>query len=510
MSAPKLLIDTNVFIDLEDAAAVPKEFAELTELAGRHSVGVYVHAAAIDDIQRDKNEARRAVTLSKLAKFPRIAKVMGLTDATLAADFGPLAKPNDVVDAALLHALRIGVAAFVVTQDRGLHDRAQKYAPDLANRVLFVADAVALLKIIYEPTTVPFPFVEEVEAHTIPRSDPIFETLRADYPPFDKWWEKCVADLRKCWVVLDNGDLAGLIVRKEEKVGKTDAILPGEKILKLCTFKVRPENRGIKLGELLLKQALWFAQANKYDVVYLTTFSGQVVLIELLEYFGFQHTGTNSSGELMYEKALSPDPLPTPAAGITFFDAARMAYPRFCAGPGVEAYVVPIRETFHEDLFPELARPKQPDLFKAVGGPKTPGNTIRKVYLCRAQANISQPGALLFFYKSASKNPPSKAITTIGVFESMAWARSTEELRQLAGGRSVYTETQLQSFAATETKPVKVINFLLAAHIAPIELATLKRLQVVKGPPQSIFGFERDELLALLGAITNLGFRVLP
>ena len=59
MSAPKYLIDTNVFIDLEDAAAVPKEFASLTALAARHGVGIYVHEAAIDDIKRDKDEARK-------------------------------------------------------------------------------------------------------------------------------------------------------------------------------------------------------------------------------------------------------------------------------------------------------------------------------------------------------------------------------------------------------------------------------------------------------------------
>src|ERR1700735_5406557 len=146
MSTPKYLIDTNVFIDLEDASAVPAEFAALTNLAARHGVGIYVHEAAIDDIKRDKNQSRKAVSLSKLAKFPRIAKVMGLTEGQLAKDFGLLAKANDVVDGTLLHALRMGIADIVVTQDRGLHERSQKYAPDLANRVLFVPDALSLLK----------------------------------------------------------------------------------------------------------------------------------------------------------------------------------------------------------------------------------------------------------------------------------------------------------------------------------------------------------------------------
>jgi len=273
MSAPKYLIDTNVFIGLEDWQEVSPEFAALTQLAAKYGVGVFVHEAARDDLARDPDLARRRVSLSKVAKFPLIAKVWGLTKTQLEAEFGNCPRPNDVVDATLLHALNLGVADFVVTQDRGLHDRARRYAPHLARRVLYVADALQLLRSTYEPLEVSLPFVEETDAHTIPAGDPIFESLREGYPDFDRWWlEKCVKAMRKCWVVIDDGNPAGIVVRKDESRGKTDARTPGDKILKVCTFKVRPESRGIKLGELLLKQVLWFAQSNRYDVVYLTTF----------------------------------------------------------------------------------------------------------------------------------------------------------------------------------------------------------------------------------------------
>jgi len=39
-------------------------------------------------------------------------------------------------------------------------------------------------------------------------------------------------------------------------------------------IKVKLKFRGEKLGELLLKQILWFAFKNSYDLVYLTTFPG--------------------------------------------------------------------------------------------------------------------------------------------------------------------------------------------------------------------------------------------
>lgn len=510
MTAPSYLIDTNVFIGLEDPREVTADFSSLVLLAQKHGVGVFIHEAALDDIARDRNPARRQVSLSKARKFQVVAKVRGLTAEDLGARYGPLAKANDVVDATLLDALSIGVADFLVTEDAGLHDRARRFAPELSRRVLFVADAVSLLRTTYEPIDVPLRFVEDIDANTIPISDPIFDSLREGYAEFDEWWrKKCVREQRKCWVVTDEGSLAGILVRKEERRPDTDATKPGDRILKLCTFKVRPESRGTKLGELLLKQALWFAQRNQFDVVYLTAYPDQTALIDLLAYYGFDETKIAPDGERSFEKGLCQGAVAV-ANGDDLFAVARREYPRFHAGPSVEAYVVPIREVFHEALFPELKDDAQPELFEfgAIGsGPRKPGNTIRKVYLCRAQAWIDQPGALLFFYKGKSERPPSQAITTVGVFEDMSLAHSTDELRRAAGGRSVYSERQLTEWDASLNRPVKVINFLLAGHITPpMSLPELEFDRVFRGhPPQSIIRLTRVQLDPILDRL-DLGF----
>lgn len=41
----------------------------------------------------------------------------------------------------------------------------------------------------------------------------------------------------------------------------------------------------------------------------MTTYDGQAALIDLLEYYGFQHTATKPDGELIYEKTFSQDVL---------------------------------------------------------------------------------------------------------------------------------------------------------------------------------------------------------
>ena len=263
MSTPKYLIDTNIVFALEDDHPVQPIFAELHSLAGQYSVGIFVHEAARDDVIRDQDVERRQVSLSKLAKFPILEKVRSLTRNDLEKQYGSLPKPNDEVDATLLHALEIGAADFLVSQDQALHSRARRRSQELAGRVLYVAGAVDLLRTTFEPRSRSVRHIEEVAAHTISEereSSTVYERIiRSSNIGGGK---NVYHKHRRCWVVYDNG-LAGLVVRKDESSNNTDATQPAQKILKICTFKLREESRGVKLGELLLKNALWFGQINK-------------------------------------------------------------------------------------------------------------------------------------------------------------------------------------------------------------------------------------------------------
>lgn len=512
MSQQAYLIDTNILIGLEDNHTVEAAYSRFYALALTHKADIYVHEAAKDDIARDNQVGRRQISLSKIAKYRLLKKQHGLSRADLDAAYGPLNKPNDVVDATLLHALELGAADFLVTQDKGLHQRAQNRSPDLARRVLFVGDAAELLIQTYEPKEVPIRHVAEVEAHEINSQDIFFDSLRVGYPEFDDWWrKKCVKQHRSCWVVYDNGQLAGLIVRKDETATDTDAVTKAEKILKICTFKVAPQSRGVKLGELLLKQVLWYAQSNDYDLAYLTTYEDQVALMDLLEFYGFRNAGQNANGEYIYERDFSASALP-PSETKTDFEQARENYPRFVLHKGTLGFGIPIQESYHDTLYPDLWKPRQRDLFGGASRAETitrPGNTIRKVYLCRAQSKLGPAGSVLFFYKSSSKNPPSQAITALGILESVTLAKSTKDLMQLTGGRSVYSEEELERWEATPKKPVKVINYLLVSYIEPaVSLRELRTLGVVNGHPQQSIYKLRHDLMTRLVQRADLDFEV--
>lgn len=511
MSDPTYLIDTNILIGLEDYGEISPVMATLSRLANKHGVKLPVHEAAIEDINRDKDTERRKATLSKLAKYDQLPKIRGLTKNQLESEFGNIRKPNDEVDCRLLKALKVGAVDVLVTEDEGLHKRAQRYMSASANSVLHVADAVTKLRGTYEPTDVSMRYIDNVEAHTIDPADPIFDSLRQGYPDFDQWWtNKCIKERRPCWVVYDGNEIEGVLVRKDETSGRTDAIMPAKKILKLCTFKVRPQSRGISLGEHLLKQAFWYAQQNGYDLAYVTTYDDQNVLISLLETYGFEHTHTKDDGERIYEKPFSSAKLASD--NTSGFLQAQRNYPRFVSGPDVPAFGVPIQEEYHDTLFPELKDNSQSDMFEQAGiqtQTLRPGNTIRKVYVCRAPSNLDEPGSILLFYKGLSDSLPSQCITTVGILENFHLATSEAELSRLTGGRSVYSEEQLAEWRPTPENPMKVINFLLHGYFEPsVSLADLSSMKIMKGrPPMSIFRINPVVLPELLVRL-DLGFSV--
>lgn len=511
MTAPTWLIDTNILIGLEDDHVLKREQSKFAKLAMHYGVTVKVHESGQEDIARDSNVKRRAKTQSKYEKYPMIPSIGHLQRAELAKDYGAISKDNDEVDCRHLHALSIGVVQALVTEDAGIHSRAQKYAPDIANSVFRLAEAVNHLETLYGEQVVGLRHVTELDAHQINLGDPIFDSLREGYPAFDEWWKtKCIAQQRKCWVVTDDSDIAGVLVRKDETGDDTDAQTKLPRILKICTFKVREQSRGHSLGEHLLKQALWHAQRNQYDLTYVTAYPKHQTLIGVLELYGFKNTYAKPDGELVFEKRFSSKAVSrSPSDNLS---KVYCRYPRFAADNGVKSFGVPIKEPYHDILFPELNTNNQQSLFAQSPfqhGKLKPGNTIRKVYICKAKSGLGPPGSLLFFYKGKSDFAPSQAMTAVGILESVQKANSTEELVVMTGGRSVYSHRSLASFNASESSPVKVINFLLGGYLNPaVNLNQLRKIGVIKSEPQqSIYGLSHSCSSKLLKNL-SLGFAV--
>jgi hypothetical protein len=219
---------------------------------------------------------------------------------------------------------------------------------------------------------------------------------------------------------------------------------------------------------------------------------------------------------MVFEKPLSRARLVMPPGQDDVFYVSRTNYPRFVADPPASVFCIPIQGDYHQKLFPELAfetpLPLFPDERRLVStaGARTPGNTIRKVYLCRAQVRSIRSGDVILFYHSKAMNlAASQSITSLGVVERVSETHDLEELIRLTAKRSVFSERELRGWIEARTSPVKVIDFLLVGHLTPpVPLGTLKAEGVLGGhPPQSIIALSPERFAPIRWRLA-LGFDV--
>jgi ribosomal protein S18 acetylase RimI-like enzyme len=516
MSGFKFLIDTNVVIGLEDHRPTQKPFAELTRRCSEHGIRLFVHAANFSDVERDRDTDRRMITLAKLGKFERLAPMVERHEAELRTRLAGPIDANDESDLRLLAAIHASAVDFLISEDLDLHRRAVRLG--LGNKTLTVNDALEWLQQTFQPKEVVLPFIESKKVYQLDVADPIFESIRSQYRSFDGWFEKCRREHRDCWTVEVHKKLAGLVIRKNESSKEAQTKNQGEKVLKICTFKLAEEYRGQKFGEHLLKQILWFAQRNEYDVVYLTAFPDQRTLIELLSFFGFQITETLASGEYRMERIVAKGDTER-FASLQPFEFHRKFYPRFFDGPQIKKYYIPILPAYHAKLFPEISFAPELPLFPRENfgeliahgsvGNRIPGNTIRKVYLCRAQNKSLRPGDMLLFYMSKNTNYAlSQCLTTIGIVERISSGASLQDLILLTAKRSVFSEAELSALQRSRNKPVMIIDFSLAGHFEPsVPIAELQETGVIGAhPPQSISEIP-DIVYSRLKSHLQLGYK---
>ena len=290
-----ILLDTNIIIPLEDTSKIlDSSFAELRKLSVEQSHCLYIHPMQLEDINRDKNQERRKIVLSRLKQYSQIENPPILSDQKCHELGLSQSNDNDKVDNNVLFALYRGAAHLLVTNDEGIHRKATKIG--LQDKVYRLEQFLLLLR---RYTTVPFSFdytgVKERFLYEIDRNQLFFESLRQSYDGFDKWFQKCATDRRKCWCIEDGtGNIVAICIYKHEQDAQlTDSgVVIHGRILKLCTFKVDPKARGKKLGERLLYIAFDYCVKNKLDWVYLHTFGEeQKTLVGLCLDYGFYCLG---------------------------------------------------------------------------------------------------------------------------------------------------------------------------------------------------------------------------
>lgn len=465
----RIILDTNIIINSEDDNILDDKLTIMHSLAEKHGVQRLIHKKSEDDIKKDKNVARQKKTLSKLAKYP-ILDFDNKPDTTFESICGKPIKTNDEVDNYILYALYKGAASYLVTEDRGIHSKALKLG--LRDRVATVNDFNNLLITEFELVFPELPSIKEKALTEIDSNDLIFDSLKKDYPGFEKWLRKKASEGRKAWVIQIDKSLDGICIYDPKNKGCDEK-------MKICTFKISENSRGNRIGELLLRQAMIFAYENTIDTLFIEVKKDKDEFIEWLKDFGFfmygkKNEGTNDE-EYILKKLIKPIEKTETQTDIVHLN--KIHFPYYVEPPSVNSFIIPIRPVFTKRLFPDLE--DQPSL---PGFSLPCGNAIRKAYVCKTQNRQITIGDVIFFYESKRK----QSIIAVGFIEEYLISTDLNKLLEFIGKISVYSIEDIKNLMRS-SKELVVIKFRYCFSYRNIgHLQKLIKNTVLKSAPQSI------------------------
>lgn len=486
------LLDTNAIIALEPFAGsmelTQASLARFVASAQENGHRIVAHPANRDDLLETADEGHRNQNLAALRKYGQIVEVEIPSQLVILAGQSS-AKTNDHRDLRLLAAVYAGAATHLVTGDRRLRKRAERAG--LGDQVISAEAALDLLRQLHPSDPPTPPSVERIAAANLDPSQPIFESLREDYPGFDDWLRKVASQRtsRRTWVVVDSrGHYRAIAIVKLDDGHPT---IPGTRATKLSTFKVDAGSEGEKLGELLLKTVLNWAHRHRVDKLFVTVLDDESKqpLLHFLDAFGFVHIGSTAKNEheLILMKHFFEDNLESHSP---------LEYHVLHGPPAIlgtaPIYVVPIIPQWYEGLFPD-APSVGPHGQTTLGGlpvdSKPFGNALRKAYLSNANTKGLPPGSTLLFYRSAGPGGGG-VVQAVGVVEAAARSSSPEWIVSFVGRRTVYNANEVARLCEDDKgrpQEVLAIRFRQDRFVEPPwTLKQLKDNHVLNGPPQQV------------------------
>ncbi len=489
MTGFKMLFDSNVFYACEDINprhqhVNAKLATRLKELAIEFDCELFLSPATKRDIDRAPSPQLREATHLKRRQWKTLAEPHRRNDLRERANYALPMSERDAVDLEMIAALDSSAVDYLITEDAALRTHAE--SAGLGQKVLSLLAAIEYLqRLIGEPVVLPT--LERRVAYEISIDDPIFESLRTDYPPFDQWFKKAQNQHRDCLVISGYTDgMEGIAILKIEE-DRPHGV--AGKVLKVCTFKISTTALGAKRGELLLKGVFHYAEESDVDQIYVEVLPSHDDVIQLFIQFGFKPLETLSKkGESILVKSRRP---PTDISLIDPFTFHRDFGP-----PAVlvrTALVVPIQPHWHDMLFPECRLQGQ------LIGPDPSGNAILKAYLCRSNIRTIEHGDLLVFYRSHDLH----SVSVIGVVEKAFRFDNPIELRAFVGPRTVYTDAEIRQLCEPSGFVLAILFRQDRVVPHPWSLEDLKQHGVVTSAPQSVQRITNEGALSWLRTQLN-------
>ena len=269
-------------------------------------------------------------------------------------------------------------------------------------------------------------------------NDVFFDTLREDYPGFDKWFGEKSDSGAVAHVYLEEGAIQAFMYVKDyecEPVGD----MPESSRMKIGTLKVCEDVARRRIAEGAIGIALWKWQRSDLNEIYITVLPKHRLTVELLESFGFVHKGKKGE-ENVYLKDKN---------SLNHTDAKKL-FPYLNPNYSRGRYI-PIDDKYHDQMFQysDLKNTQQ------VREDFPVSNGITKNYIATPSSGLRHaPGDIAFIYR-IHNGPGSKkhrsvvtsycTITKVIPIRVAGWKlKKYDEFISVAGNKTVFTPEELK------------------------------------------------------------------
>lgn len=483
----RVLLDTNIVIHRETSRVINDDIGKLFRWLDQLKYDKCIHPLSVEEIDGYSDKEVVKSFKIKIDNY-HILKTIAPLDESFKNLVGKDDQtPNSRNDTKLLNELHKDRIDIIITEDRGIHKKAQ---------LINSSDKVFTIESFLEKVNAENPSfvnydtlaVKKVFFGNVNLQDNFFDSFREDYINFDRWFNRKSDDL--AYVCEENGLILAFLYLKIENVTEnysdiTPSFAP-KKRLKIGTFKV--SLNGFKLGERFLKILFDNAINYKVDELYVTIFRkrfDQERLIKLLEDWGFFKYGekdTSSGIEEVYVRNFEPQ--------FNVSDPQK-TYPFVSTQNNV--YIVPIYPQYHTELFPDsILRTESPSDF-VENQPHR--NAISKVYISRSFERGLKRGDIIVFYRTGGYY--KGVVTTIGIVEDVYTnIPNLNNFLSLCRKRSVFSDKELnEHWDYNKNSRPFIVNFLYTISFPKrLNLARLIELNIISSIDDVPRGFSRISL----------------
>jgi predicted nucleic acid-binding protein len=458
----RALLDTNIIIHRENTKATNYSIGKLFYWLDKLHFEKVIHPFTEKELRKYDNSQMQSLYDAKLSAYT-VMKTISTPKSEFTEALSEAPKTdNDIIDNQLLLELYNRKVDILITEDRKMLLKAERL--NLADKV-YTINAFITKAASENPDLIDYKVLAVKKEYfgDIDVQNSFFDTFRDAYDGFDDWYiGKSDEEAYVCYS--DTGDILGfLYIKPEDETENYSDISPvfaPKKRLKVGTFKV--EASGFRLGERFIKIIFDNAIERKVDEIYVTLFVNRPelrALYDLLCRWGFCKYGTktkNGKVETVLVKKLGE------------YNNELSIKENF---PNIDyskkKLILPIEAVYHTPLLPDsiLKNENEVDFLG-----KTPHRyALQKVYVSFSYKRNMSPGDILVLYRKGvneGRKAFESVITTIGIIDEVKYNfDSKEEFINYCGNRTVFSQSELNSFWNNNKERLLVVKFIFVKDL---------------------------------------------